>query len=84
MASEKVKSSLSGGTKFHNKSEQYREETLAGMLKASRVTQKGQTNAEYARTNEKFRKACETVGIEPTARQASKYRNGIGKAFKGA
>ena len=39
-------------------------------------------NAEFARKDEKFIKACEKVLIEPTSRQASKYRNKKGKAYK--
>lgn len=39
------------------------------------------TNTQFAANNGKFRKACELAEIEPTARQASKYRRGMGKAF---
>ena len=38
------------------------------------------TNKEFARTNDKFIAACKNVGIEPTKRQASKWRNNKGKA----
>lgn len=38
------------------------------------------TNKKFAKENQKFRKACEDAGIEPTSRQASKYRRGFGKA----
>lgn len=47
-----------------------------------------QTNQEFARTDRVFRMACELankdgfVGIEPTARQASKFRNRKGTAIK--
>ena len=40
------------------------------------------TNKEFAKTDPKFRAACERAGIEPTARQASKYRRGFGLAFQ--
>jgi hypothetical protein len=39
------------------------------------------TNAEFARTNGQFRAACERAGIEPTRRQASKFRNKTGAAW---
>jgi hypothetical protein len=41
------------------------------------------TNKEYAKENKDFREACEKVKIEPTKRQASKYRHKKGKAWKG-
>ncbi len=40
------------------------------------------TNRKFAKEDEKFQKACTLVEIEPTVRQASKYRNKKGKAFK--
>ena len=39
-------------------------------------------NAEFALKDEKFRKACEKAGIEPTLRQASRWRNKKGLAWK--
>lgn len=40
------------------------------------------TNVEFAKTNQAFRFACEVAGIEPTERQASKYRRKTGLAYK--
>ena len=40
------------------------------------------TNQEFARTDRVFRIACELANIEPTARQASKFRNCKGTAIK--
>jgi hypothetical protein len=40
------------------------------------------TNKEFAETNKAFQKACENAGVKPTPRQASKYRNKKGKAWK--
>lgn len=40
------------------------------------------TNTMFARENELFRKSCEAAGIEPTPRQASRWRNGKGKAIR--
>jgi len=38
-------------------------------------------NFEFARTDEAFREACAKAGIEPTARQAGKYRRRTGLAW---
>lgn len=50
------------------------------------------TNAEFAKKDQVFRKACEIAnanlpkgqepGIEPTKRQASKWRNRRGMAYR--
>jgi len=40
------------------------------------------TNAEFAKSNKEFIAACEAVKLEPTSRQASKWMNQKGKAFK--
>jgi hypothetical protein len=39
------------------------------------------TNAEFAKT-EPFKRTCRYVGIPPTARQASRWRNSKGLAYK--
>lgn len=44
--------------------------------------QSRQTNKEYAAQNSDFEKCCSNAGVEPGARQASKYRRGVGLAFK--
>ena len=38
-------------------------------------------NQKFAETNEEFIEACKRVGVPPTARQASKFRNGKGVAY---
>lgn len=40
------------------------------------------TNAKFAKENKAFTKACQTAKLKPTKRQASKYRNKKGAAFK--
>jgi hypothetical protein len=40
------------------------------------------THKESAQKDSQFHLACEKAGIEPTKRQASKYRNQKGKAYK--
>ncbi len=40
------------------------------------------TNAQFARSNKEFIAACEAVNTPPTLRQASKFRDKRGKAYK--
>ena len=40
------------------------------------------TNAEFARRDKSFAEACSKAGIPKTKRQASKWRNHKGKAWK--
>lgn len=40
------------------------------------------TNAEFAKNNKEFQKACAKVGLDFSSRQASKWRNRKGKAWK--
>jgi hypothetical protein len=41
----------------------------------------GKSNKEYSGTNEQFRELCEQYKVDPTTRQASKYRNKKGKLY---
>jgi hypothetical protein len=40
------------------------------------------TNKEFALQNQVFRKACEIAKVKPTRRQASKWLNRKGSAYK--
>lgn len=40
------------------------------------------TNAAFAKSDKDFIAACEAVKLPPTSRQASKWMNQKGKAFK--
>lgn len=42
----------------------------------------GLYNRDFAKDNPTFKLACEAAGVQPTKRQASKYRRGIGRAFE--
>lgn len=42
---------------------------------------KGISNEQFAKQDENFKAACEAVGVAPSGRQASKYRNKQGKAY---
>jgi hypothetical protein len=45
-------------------------------------TQEKPSNKNFAENDKKFRSACTKANINPTARQASKYRNKKGIAYK--
>lgn len=40
------------------------------------------TNKQFSETNQFFQKCCEAVNLQPTSRQASKFRNKQGRAYK--
>lgn len=40
------------------------------------------TNQQFADSNEEFRQACERAGIQPTKRQASKFKLKFGRAYE--
>lgn len=41
-----------------------------------------ESNETFALNNQEFKEACERGNIPATARQASKYRNGYGRAYQ--
>jgi hypothetical protein len=41
------------------------------------------SNEKFAKEDQQFQNACSKVGIKPTARQASKWRNKKGLAYHG-
>lgn len=40
------------------------------------------TNGEFAQKDTNFMSSCESAGVKATARQASKFRNKRGKAYR--
>ena len=44
---------------------------------------RGESNLSFSKNNEHFKQACVDAGIEPTARQASKFRSKKGAAYLG-
>ena len=46
------------------------------------ATEQRVTNKKFVEIDKAFISACEKVRTKPTARQASKWRNQKGKAFK--
>jgi len=46
-----------------------------------KAARRGLTNADFVKQDDKFKAACEKVGIPATIRQASKFRNKQGLAY---
>lgn len=66
------------GPKLDGDSSEYRKKQLR---RAEKNAQGGNTsNAVFASSDGEFIAACEKAGIPATPRQASKFRNGYGKA----
>lgn len=51
--------------------------------KYSQVYKKTPSNSQFAANDQNFIAACESAGVRPTARQASKFRNKKGAAWIG-
>lgn len=68
---------------WKNQSESYREKSRETATNSAQSTMVGVSNHQFAKDNGKFRAACEAAGVEPTPRQASKWRRGMGSARKG-
>ena len=69
----------------HNKEYRRRpnHELVEEQLDCGRISMKGgTTNSEFANQDEKFLEACITADVKPTRRQASKFRNKSGKAYR--
>jgi hypothetical protein len=45
------------------------------------VKEEKMTNSKFSRTNQEFKDSCSRANIEPTTRQASKWRSKKGKAW---
>ena len=83
------KKSLSSGVKFRHKTEKEQEQSIKhARRQASKSEKYPQPNHTFAKENEQFRNACELceelygVKVEPNARQASKFRNQRGLAYR--
>lgn len=71
------------GPKLVGDNSEYRKKVL---LRAEKNAQKagGMTNAAFSASDAEFMGACEKAGVAATPRQASKFRNGYGKAAQAA
>ena len=52
-----------------------------GNLVSPEVVVNVRSHREFARSDDKFQKACERANISATSRQASKWRRKMGKAY---
>ena len=55
---------------------------LIGITSKLKTLNQAESNKLFSRNSNKFKEACDKAGIKPTQRQASKYRNGKGAAFR--
>ena len=60
----------------------YETQVLVSNLMAGKCRDYSITNRVYAETNQAFKNACAKASTPPTKRQASKFRRGLGKAWK--
>lgn len=81
MAREKEKKGYQG-PKVSWDSKTNRDEARRRVERAQKNADGRQTNDMFAASDTAFRKLCEDAGINPTARQASKFRNGYGLAAR--
>ena len=72
-------------TYFAKSTEQLSNEELAyrNYVKgnARPLLKKEETNHHFSKTDQKFIDACSKAGVEPTSRQASKWKRKMGKAY---
>jgi hypothetical protein len=74
--------SISGGVKFHHRTEEEQAASFKHARRQASLSEKfPQPNYLFAKENQQFRGCCELASIPPTSRQASKFRNKIGKAY---
>lgn len=66
------------GIKFNKLPKETRQAILKGMIAAG-INHEGQSNREFASQNETFKSACAEIGVEPTKRQAAKYRRRLNR-----
>jgi hypothetical protein len=76
-----MKTGISGGRKFANKTPEQQAASRKAAKAAGRANLVGMSNSEYAKLAH-FTDACVLADVQPTKRQASKYRRGYGKAAK--
>jgi hypothetical protein len=76
MAKQKEKSKYQG-PKLSGDNAEYRKKAQA---RAEKNAQGVTTNAVFATQDPEFQKYCQEAGVQPTTRQASKFRNNYGKA----
>ena len=61
---------------------QYRAEASQRLADIQSELSERENNTNFAKNDQNFIKACEEAGVEANVRQASKFRNKKGKAYK--
>ena len=72
------------GPKFAHDTAQFREDISKRRERAEKNELSVKSNEMFALENAEFKQHCESAGVQPTARQASKFRNGYGAAARSA
>ena len=67
--------------KFYNRSQDEKKQYHKEVANANSIQVSGVTHRDFAEKVGSFRSACEKAGVEPTKRQASRYRRGVGSAY---
>jgi hypothetical protein len=55
--------------------------TLPKMTSPGHIHKYDVSNEKFAKEDSSFQSACDKVGVKPTTRQASKWRNKKGRAY---
>ena len=71
--------SLSGGAK--KDADYYKTARQHAEAQRHKSCVSGVTNRDFAKDNGNFKDCCEAAGVDPSPRQASKFRNHHGAAF---
>ena len=83
MAREKQKKGYEG-YKLTSDSKTNRDEARRRLERAEKNAAERKTNEIFAIENQEFKDFCSKAGVNNTARQASKFRNGYGSAARAA
>jgi len=70
------------GPKFAHDTQQFRDHVKQRRERAEKNANSMKSNEMFALEDAEFKKHCEVAGINATARQASKFRNGYGLAAR--
>lgn len=72
------------GPKFAHDTQSFRDDVVKRRERAETNQLSVKSNEMFALENSEFKQHCEQAGVQPTARQASKFRNGYGAAARSA
>lgn len=83
MAKKEMKAKYQG-PKFAHDTQQFRDHVRQRRERAEKNQLEAKSNEMFALENTEFKSFCEKAGVNATARQASKFRNGYGAAARAA